>query len=333
MSQADPGRLQAWGRWLLRFAVSAGLLGLVISRTEAERFGLLLASTNWSWWVLGLVVVLAAPLAAAQRLRLLLRSLGYRVSLSSVVAVNLEAMFFSLVIPGELLAGVVRWHRVSRHTGDRTGAFTLLAAERLMDWVILAWLAAAGAHLLFAGDSAPGLRLTTAAVALAVSIGGGALVLAGRAPASTRLVEDWRRRYDGRTGLWVERLARLLRAGRALTGDGRDTAAVLLWTLVYWSLGMAGSLVMARAIFPTMPLLPYVATMAILALLAQIPLTFAGVGLRELSLPMLLGAYGVTQELGLLIGLSAFVPYAVLGAAGFALRLIGRAGLEETAEQ
>ncbi len=327
-----PERLRAWGRWSLRVGVSLALLGVVIARSETERFNLLLTRVDWAWWLVGLVLVLSAWLASAQRFRLLLRGLGYRVSLGSVVTINLEAVFFSLVIPGELLAGVVRWDRVSRHTEDRTASFTLVAAERLIDWVMLALIAAAGTHLLFAGDSAPRFRLITLAVAGAISLLGVGVMLVGRMRASIRVVEVWRSRSGTRGEAWLERLARMLTAGRALAGDARHGAVIVFWTAVYCLLGLAGNLLMARAIFPSMPVLAYATSIAVLALLAQIPLTFAGVGLRELSLPVLLGAYGVTHELGLLVGLSAFVPYAVLGAGGFVLRLIGRAGLEASRE-
>ncbi len=322
-------RGRVWGKWLLRTAVSAALLGVVILRTDASRFSSLVARTHWGWWACGLALVLLAPVASAQRGRLLIRGLGHRVSLGSVAAINLEAMFFSLVIPGELVAGLARWNRISRHTGDRTGAFTLLAAERLIDWVMLALVVAAGAPLLFAGESAPRLRWSTAAVAVAVAALGVGVMLAGRSRPAVRVVAAWRGRCGPRTRLWVERLAQLMGAGRALTADAHRNAAVLLWSVAYWLIAVAGSVVMAWAVFPQMPVLPYAAAVAVLALLAQIPLTVAGVGLRELSLPVLLGAYGVTRELGLLVGLSALVPYAILGAAGSVLLLIGRARLEE----
>jgi hypothetical protein len=246
-----------------------------------------------------------------------------------VVAVNLEAIFFALVLPGEVVGGVVRWDRISRHTGDRTGALTLIAAERLIDWMLLALVAAVGAPILFTGEAAPRLQAYMAAASGAVVVLGCVAILVGRSQSSLRAVEAWRAQCRPRVGAWVERLARLLGAVRALSGDTRRTAAVLLWTVAFWCMYFAGSVAMARAVFPQMPVLPYVAATAALALLVQVPFTVAGVGLRELSLPALLGAYGVTSELGLLVGLSAFVPYVFLGSGGLVLRLIGRARLAE----
>ena len=95
-------------------------------------------------------------------------------------------------------------------------------------------------------------------------------------------------------------------------------------------MAFAGTVVMARAIDPQMPVLPYVAATAALALLAQIPITIAGVGLRELSLPVFLAAYGVTRETALLLGASAFLPYLLLGTIGFLLRVTGRSRLESS---
>ena len=51
-------------------------------------------------------------------------------------------------------------------------------------------------------------------------------------------------------------------------------------------------------------------------------MTFAGLGLREASLPVLLAAYGVTREVGLLLGLCMFLPTLLLGIAGGILHAI-----------
>ncbi len=65
-----------------------------------------------------------------------------------------------------------------------------------------------------------------------------------------------------------------------------------------------------------------------MTLLVLLPFTVAGLGLRELSLPLLLGAYGVTDEMGLLVGLSAFVPFLLMALVGLVVRLAGHNRLE-----
>jgi hypothetical protein len=61
-----------------------------------------------------------------------------------------------------------------------------------------------------------------------------------------------------------------------------------------------------------------------IVILTQLPLTFAGLGLREASLPVLLAAYGVTREVGLLLGLCMFLPTLLLGVAGGILHALGK---------
>lgn len=328
--ESAPGR--AWNSWLLRLVVSAVLLTLVIYRADASQVGILAGRASWGWWSIGLTLVLLVPTISAQRARLLIRGLGHRVSLGSVAAVNLEAIFFNLVLPGELAAGVVRWQRFSSHTGNRTAAFTVLAAERLIDLVVMALVACAGTPLLFTGESAPRLRLYTVVAASAVALLGGSALLVSRSRLSAHVLRAWHGRCGPRVETWVRPLVRLVEAGKALGDDASRTAAILFWTTAFWCIFFAGSVVMARAVFPPTPVLPYVAATAALVLLTQLPLTVAGVGLRELSLPVLLGAYGVNDELGLLLGVSAFVPYALLGATGFVLRLFGHIRLTEEAD-
>ena len=57
----QPGRLRAWGTWLLQVVISTVLLAIVFRRTDTSQLPSLMARAHWGWWTCGLGLVLLAP--------------------------------------------------------------------------------------------------------------------------------------------------------------------------------------------------------------------------------------------------------------------------------
>jgi len=309
---------------VVQLFVSATLLTFVFRRIDLTLVGDVLDRVHWKLWTFGLALALLAPLAAACRFAAMLGADGYHVRTRSVLAVNLEAMFFSLVLPGDLVGGAIRWARVGQHTGRRGGALGLVICERLLDWAALGICAAAGAGLLFAGPDAERSRSV-------VLLGGGMLAAAAIGSLAISASDAWPRVAEwaeaavhGRVATWLIRSV-----GSVLGGlHGVMTSRALMlraigYTALYWLLALTGAVAMAHAVHAELPPLPFIAAMSAIAVVAQLPLTIGGLGLREASLPFLLAAYGVTREVGLVIGLSAFVPGLLLGLAGAGIHMGG----------
>ena len=312
----------------IQLAVSVALLAWAVSRVDVAATASLLGEVDVPTWIVGALLTSVGPFVAAARVRALFLAAGRPVSLASVIALNLESMFFTLVLPGDLAGGVVRWSRIRTGLGSGGSALGFVLVERFIDWIGLGALACVGAALLFEGEHALTLQwIVGGSGALLVLAAAGCLVAA-----RSRRLAAWAGRLAARETPGIRgRAARGAEAARAAvalaTRDRRLVVYLTGLTVVLWSVSWMGYVVLARAVHPGIPAFALLGAAATVALLAQLPLTIAGLGLREASLPVLLAAYGVDREVGLLLGLSLFLPGFVLGLVGGLLHLMGRTRL------
>ena len=322
-----PSRWRAALRWL-QIVASIGLLGWVFSRVDIDSVGDLLRRIDPVSWTLGMALVLGAPLVAAERTRTLFLAAGANVPWRRVVALNLEATYFSVVLPGDLVGGVVRWARVRKKIASGSGAIALLLIERLIDYMVLGACTVAGAAWLFAGDRAPAARWITAGAGLAIVLAAGSVLIGARSVVARRFCHGAAARFSsGWIGGIAGSVASALDRAAAAMENRSATRRILVLSLAFWSLGWTGSILIALSVHPELPPLAYVGASSAIVILSQLPVTFAGLGLRETSLPVLLAAYGVTTELGLLLGLCMFLPMLLLAAAGGMLHALGKSSI------
>lgn len=324
-AEPKPPRAKPWK--LLRFAaqaaVSALLVWTVVRRANADVLSQLISTVDWSLWTVGLALSLLVPVVSGERFRGLIARLGAKASLASVLAVNLESTFFNLALPGEIAGGVMRWYRISDAVGGGARAVSVVVVERIFDWAGLATVAAAGAGLLFEGaKSETALRWAVLVCAGLVLLGSGALLAASR---SSWLKAAAARRRERATGRWTTRFLDAWSACAELTATPGAFARTAALTVAGISLSLCGSLLMARAVYPGLPILPFAAATCAVVLLSQAPVTVAGVGLREASFPMMLGAWGVTSEAALVLGMNAFAVVLCLALVGGVVHFTGRA--------
>lgn len=316
-----------WRKALRVFQIvaSIALLGWAISRVDGDAVRNLLARIDPVQWTLGMALVLSGPLVAAERTRTLFLAAGANVPWRQVVALNLEATYFSVVLPGDLVGGVVRWARVRKKIDSGSGALALLLVERLLDFMVIGACTVAGAAWLFDGEGARTARWLTAGAGFAMLFGAGSFLVGARSAAVTRISQAAARRFASG---WPGRIT----AGVVATLDGvavamtnrSATRRILLISLAYWAIAWTGTILIALSVHPQLPPLAFVGASSAIVILTQLPLTFAGLGLREASLPVLLVAYGVTREVGLLLGLCMFLPTLLLGIAGGILHALGK---------
>ena len=214
----EPPRWRAALR-VLQIVASIALLAWVVSRVDADSVRDLLRRIDPLEWTLGMALVLGAPLIAAERTRTLLLAAGADVPWRRVLAINLEATYFSVVLPGDLVGGVVRWARVRKKMASGGGALALLVVERLVDMMVLGACAIAGSAWLFEGEAARTGRWITAGAGLAIVLAAGSFLIGARSAAAKRLCHAAAARFS--SGLRREdRPGRRVDPGRCRCGPG-----------------------------------------------------------------------------------------------------------------
>ena len=302
---------------LARIVVSAVMLVVLVAQVPSFRPAELLP--EWTvgtaaWLGASALLTLVGIVLSAVRWQKVLEALEIPAPLPLLVRYNLAGQFVSNVLPTTIGGDVLRVSRLSRETGETPATFASVVLERLTGWLVLPVITVAGFLV------NPGLRhlgtATRVALALAVST---LLLLVGvlAAAASSRLGgrfaarADWRR-FAGAVHLGVNRLRRHPGAAVSvlLAGFAYQLALVLAAVAAAQSLGLrAAGLTALLAFFPAV-------------LIAQVlPISMAGLGVREGAFVLFLGPLGVARDEAIALGLLLYlmnVAVGLLGAPAFA---------------
>lgn len=304
---------------LFKIAVSIVLLGVVFTRTGWRNIASVLTVAHIVWLALALVVYILGVLVRSVRWAVLLRGLGIStLSIWRLTALYFVSFFFNSFLPTGIGGDVVRVAEVARTAGASMAASSVIA-DRAVGLAATSLLALAA--LPFAGI---GLNPVLAWVA--------GLAVAGPA------VAFWVLRWAGRTGLdsmgtrWPF-LRRFTDHRKVRKATGALAASPLhnLLLAIGVSLGFAASNVLSyacigEAVNIHLPLAYYMLASPIITLVLLLPISFNGLGTRDVAYQALFVPLGVSPEgalamslvyhaLNLLTAMMGGGIYAAMGAA------------------
>ena len=300
------------GGWLLRITLSLGFLAGVLAVAPLDEVATVLASAAPLPIAIGFALVVPKLLTAGLRMLALVRSQGLRLGLGRLIAINLATSFYALFMPGQLVAGAVRWYKLARAEGQPAAALAVVGFSRVIELeVTLAiglafWAADPQARQIHA---VPAL-LVAAALALCVACHVLGPPLAGRLPGPP----------EGRG--WPRRILRAAAAVMAAIGQFRHLSASAQLAAIGYSalthlLGVVTMALFAWSLGSDLGIATLGWVRSLMAVLLLLPISWAGVGVRELGLAVMLAPFGVAPgmavSLGLLLSLRALLE-GMLGA-------------------
>lgn len=296
----------------LRLVASVAILAVLIPRVHLSA---VLRLHTMGWLIAAVVVTFAGVVLSAVRWQRVLAALELHAPIPSLLSHYLASLFVGNVLPSTVGGDVLRVTRLSASNGDTPGTTASVVIERLTGWVVLPVLT------LFAVVSNPGLREEAPqAVGLCVLIAMSTLtglVLVLVAAAHPRLggrftaADGWRR-FTGAIHLGLDRFRR------------RPALAVEVLTagFAYQLAVMLGAFFAAKALGIDVGWTAILAFFPVVAIIQVIPVTIGGLGTREGSLVLLLGALGVASADAIALGLLFYgvnLVVSLLGAPAFAL--------------
>ncbi|HEX5387840.1 MAG TPA: lysylphosphatidylglycerol synthase transmembrane domain-containing protein [Gemmatimonadales bacterium] len=320
-SERAPGaaismRISPSVRWSIKLLLSFALLWFILSNISFGSLSQALAHVDWAWIAGGVALLPVSVGLAALQIRTVIERQGLQMTVGELVALNLATSFYNLFLPGYLAGGAVRWYKLARAEGRPVEALAAVLYNRFVDSSLVL---AAGAVFWLLDDRAAGTR------AVPWLFGGllAALVLAQRALAH-RAVGDWIRRrlatgrlgamlsprFNGRIGTVLDAAARFdavparfiarvagLCAARHLTG---------ILTFYFFARALGLSLSFASAGW----------VRSVLVVVAMLPVSLGGLGVREGSLIAVLGPYGIAASTAVALGLLMFGRDLIAATAG-----------------
>ncbi len=296
----------------VRILGSVVLLGAIAWRLDWGQVAAALGRVRPGYFVVAVLLFVALQVASSVRWRLLARVQGFDGSPLRYIAYYFIGMFFNLALPTSVGGDVVRvWYLAGQQgagptTGRRLAALVSVLAERVNGVVVLVLLACVSAVL-----SPIALRawlVWTVVGISAVTVLGLAAVPILRQVSLPHLAH-LRRLADGGWG-YVRR-------------PGVLVAATLLSVVV--QIGNAGiGYLIGEALGLPVPPLYYGLIVPLVALVALVPISLNGMGLREATYVVLFAELGIGASEAVTFGLLLFAVSASVSLAGVGFYLLGR---------
>ncbi len=307
---------------ILKLAVSAGLLYYLLARSDLGEFAGVVTGASGMYLVAAVLFFVLSNVLGALQWHLLLKAQQLPIHFRQSLIFYWIGVFFNNVLLGNIGGDALRIYDIRRLTGEGTGG----AAATFMDRFIG----------LFSTCS---LALVAYFMVAEVRAGGKLVIVLF--PIWLALVVLLCMGLSRHVGWFLERLAKRVLPERVsgLLGDLRLSIVVYrhrpglllcVWVvslsvqacriLVYWVAGLAVGMEVS--------LVFYVAFQPVAAIIAALPISIGGLGVRENVLVELFSSVGAPESLAFamsLLGYAAGIVASLLGGVAFVLRRVERA--------
>lgn len=303
---------------LLRIAVSAAVLGYFAVRIDLTDLAEVFVGLDTGVYAVSVAVAICGSIVISLKYFLLARGTDVETPFARVVAINFVARFYGLLVPSGAGQAAVRWYKMTRGAGGKLYFAAASVLERLLFLATALLLVVAPLYLV--DQSAP-IRELRAAISPLLGAAGVGLAL-GFAyfflPALRRAMVS----VSGNVPLL--RGERFQNALKRLSVDGLHRSRVVmliglsvLWQLIY----IARVYALFAALGTQMPFLQVAWISSLVFLLQVLPISIAGLGVREGAYVYILSLYGFPANLGFALGLLFFTHMLVFAAIGGILNL------------
>jgi uncharacterized membrane protein YbhN (UPF0104 family) len=271
--------------WVLRAAVSGLLLAQILALLPAEQIWATIRQFPLWLWLVVVALFLAGHVVAALKWSLLaLRDSA--VPVSAILKAHFAGLAANLCLPGIAGGDLVRAGLVMRTSDKRVPIALGSLIDRLLDSLALLLLACLGAWLSLDQNAAAAgplaqVGLVFLGVVAALALGAILLPWLPPNPLSSKLAEA--------TAAVVRRPVRLL--------------ICLALSLAVQAEFIGLNIVLAQAAGLTVPAAGWLFAWPLAKLIAVVPISLAGLGVREASLAALMSAYGASAPKVVAVGL------------------------------
>ena len=307
-------------RWLIRAGVSAGLIYLLLRHARFGELADQVAGISLGWFALATLIKGTGVLAGVIRWRLLLGAQELRFHTLDLGGAYLIGRFFGSFLPSTIGLDGYRTYYAAVRSRETARTIAVTAVEKLIGLLALSLLALAAMAL--SGEMLPERYRGMLGGALCVPIVLSALMLAR--PGLFRTIAIW---FRGRGGKISTELAKMSDAVARFGQQKRTLAVALLLGLIVHGGTSAMYLATAQAVGADVGWAPVLAIGPLMIAATLVPLSIAGIGVREATYVFFLARLGVPAEQAALLGFLGFMAgevYSLTGGVVWALRPASR---------
>jgi uncharacterized protein (TIRG00374 family) len=303
---------------LAKSVVSAGLLWALFSIYDVGAAFRRIAAIDPLWIIAAFAAFAATVFVAAARWRVVLRTLGVKVSVISLSVLVIIAVFFNQTLPSNLGGDAMRVWRLFRRGAGLQRAIGSVLLDHVVSVVGLALLVLIALPWVMNLIADKAIVVALVLMVVAILIGLGVLLLLDRAaPFMTRMLPAWLLP------------ARLLEVVMQLSADARTVflrrrvvVPLLLLAVGTHLVAVMTMVALAYGLGITVDFGAFVVLVPPAVLASLVPLSFAGWGVREGAMVALLGSIGIVPEEALALSVAFGVLYLIGSLPGGILWLV-----------
>jgi glycosyltransferase 2 family protein len=289
---------------ILRFAVSAALLGWLAWRTDWASLGHALAHAHFVLWWAALGLYLLTQAASGLRWQMLSRPLGFNRTFVDYTRMYFVGMFFNLFLPTSVGGDVMRAWQLRSGDDRKIHALLSVFIDRASGLFVLLCLGLAGvlASPVPLPDSIRRAVYITAACAVAGAISVGIATLLGR-------------RFEK-----MQKLSAVMNVYLKNPGLAINTT---LLSLVIQAANVAVLWILSLALNLEVPAGYYVVAVPMITLMTVLPISLNGIGVREGGMILFLGPLGVSDAAAVSLAVLWFMVFTAASLLGGIVYFLG----------
>jgi hypothetical protein len=303
---------------LLRLVLPLALLAYFIrAYVEPDAFVALAGRTSFPEVTAYFACLLAARWLHALQTRLALSETGAEVGAVEVFRAQLVATFYTMFVPGDLVGGGVTWYLLKRSRGGGAIIAMVLVYLRLVFLALAIPFVIFGLTMESRLHSAYLLEVlaVTSVATIMVTV---PLVFRPAARVAGNLIAAMSTWFGGRAPGVQTALATVRECITVCaSASTRATSAVFGLALAQHLLGAIGLWLAAEAAHANVPFQAFFWVWPLMIVVHMLPLSFGGLGVREITLVYVLNTlYATSAESVLLLSMIALLATTLLGLAG-----------------
>ena len=298
---------------ILQLGVTSAMLWYVFHDPDQRaKMAVALRSANYGWVGIGILAYIVVEISAAIRWQILLRVQGIRLSLPRVSGLFLIGMFYNQFLPGGTGGDIIKSYLLLKETDKKAGGLLAVVFDRLIGLVALVFLTGTLVLLRFHWlAQTPETRrlLWILLLLLSSSIAG---LLTSFVISGFNLFHLLPHKFPGR-----EKLIEISAAYHLYARHWFATLLAFGASLVAHLATFTTFLCVAYAFRAGVSVIDFFAVLPIERTITALPISFAGLGLREQILQVMLhNLCGVPVAVAKLIGTMSFLIIFVCSAPG-----------------
>lgn len=296
-------------KFVFKGAISLFLLLILFRQIDTRSLVLIINSLDIKYLFLAILINLAAWLINTYKWQKLFLALNENLSFLNLLSFNFISMFYALFLPGQISGEVVKGVKIGRVLKNPPKIFASIFMDRFTGVLALIII---GLPVIFTAP--PSWEKGLVAIGVIVSLSTFSLfILSRRLPTFER----------GPFSKVCERYLAPIRKAFKVYRDRLNILGIaLLYSFIFQLLATGIGYVISIGLCIKISYLALIWIVACASLVQMMPISIAGIGVREGAFVFLLAQYGIPQEKALVLSLTLFAIQLLFALFGGALELL-----------